>query len=72
MRIASWMCSAPTYGVSWFLGNDYSDEKKLDIIDNYSSLKIGDGAIVLVDKDFNVAQGHNNGGISAEDSGVSR
>jgi len=43
------------YGVTWVMGNDYSDGK-MDIVDAYASHSITDGAIVLVDKKFNVAQ----------------
>jgi len=42
------------YGVTWTLGNDYDDGKG-DIINAYSSYSIADGAIVLIDKDFRVA-----------------
>jgi hypothetical protein len=42
------------YGVTWTLGNDYDDGKG-DIIDAYSSYSITDGAIVLIDKNFRVA-----------------
>jgi len=53
------------YGVSWVLGNDYSD-KALEIVNSYVPFEIGDGAIVLIDKTFNIAKIHN-GGISAAD-----
>jgi peroxiredoxin len=43
------------YAVTWTLGNDY-DDGTLDIIDAYSSYSIADGAIVLIDRNFNVAQ----------------
>jgi len=42
------------YGVTWTLGNDYDDGKG-DIINAYSSYSIADGAIVLIDKNFRVA-----------------
>jgi hypothetical protein len=42
------------YGVTWALGNDY-DDGKADIIDAYSSYSIADGAIVLIDRNFDVA-----------------
>ncbi len=42
------------YGVTWTLGNDYDDGKG-DIINAYSSYSIADGAIVLIDKNFDVA-----------------
>ncbi len=48
------------YGVSWIMGNDYAD-KTLDIVNNYVPFKIGDGTVVLIDKDFNVAEVYNNG-----------
>lgn len=47
------------YGVSWIMGNDYAD-KTLDIVNNYVQFKIGDGTVVLVDKNFNVAEVYNN------------
>jgi len=43
------------YGVTWTLGNDYDDGKG-DIINAYSSYSIADGAIVLIDRNFNIAQ----------------
>jgi hypothetical protein len=44
------------YGVTWFLGNDYEDEKT-DIVKAYAdAYSIQDGAIVVIDKTFNVAQ----------------
>lgn len=52
------------YGVSWILGNDYADET-LDIVNAYVPYEIGDGAIVLIDKTFNIAQVYN-GGVAAE------
>jgi hypothetical protein len=42
------------YGVTWTLGNDY-DDGKADIINAYSSYSIADGAIVLIDRNFDVA-----------------
>ncbi len=48
------------YGVSWILGNDYAD-KTLEIVNNYVPFKIGDGTVVLIDKNFNVAEVYNNG-----------
>ena len=46
------------YGVTWVMGNDYSDGK-MDIVDAYASHSITDGTIVLVDKRLNVAQVYN-------------
>jgi peroxiredoxin len=51
------------YGVSWILGNDYSDQA-LEIVNSYVPFEIGDGAVVLVDKDFKIAEVYN-GGVSA-------
>jgi len=42
------------YGVIWTLGNDF-DDRKADIINAYSSYSIADGAIVLIDRNFDVA-----------------
>jgi len=44
-----------TYGITWFLGNDY-DDGKMDIVDAYAAHSINDGTIVLIDKTFHVAQ----------------
>ena len=47
------------YGISWVLGNDY-DDKKMDIVDAYvNACSIKDGAIVLIDKAFNIAEVYN-------------
>jgi peroxiredoxin len=43
------------YAVTWTLGNDY-DDGKADIIDAYSSYSIADGAIVLIDRNFKIAE----------------
>jgi hypothetical protein len=43
------------YAVTWTLGNDY-DDGKADIVNAYSSCSIADGAIVLVDRNFKIAQ----------------
>ncbi len=43
------------YAVTWTLGNDY-DDGKADIVNAYSSYSIADGAIVLIDKNFDVAE----------------
>lgn len=43
------------YAVSWILGNDY-DDGKADIVNAYSSYSIADGAIVLIDRNLNVAE----------------
>jgi len=43
------------YAVTWTLGNDY-DDGKADIVNAYSSYSIADGAIVLIDRNFNVAE----------------
>ena len=51
------------YGVTWTLGNDYTDGA-LEIVNSYVPFQIGDGAIVLIDKTFNIAEIYN-GGISA-------
>lgn len=53
-----------TYGISWVLGNDY-DDGALDIVNAYVPHEIGDGSVVLIDKDFNVAQVYR-GGVGAE------
>jgi peroxiredoxin len=52
------------YGVAWALGNDYADGV-LDIVNSYIPYSIGDGAVVLIDRDFNVAQVYT-GGVSAQ------
>jgi hypothetical protein len=44
--------------ITWILGNDY-DDGKMDIIDAYTSYRIEDGTIILVDKMLNVAQVYN-------------
>jgi hypothetical protein len=41
------------YAVTWTLGNDY-DDGVADIISAYSSYSITDGAIVLIDRNFNI------------------
>ncbi len=51
------------YGVTWPLGNDYADSV-LDIVNAYVPYEIGDGSIVLIDKNFNVAQVFS-GGVDA-------
>jgi peroxiredoxin len=43
------------YAVTWTLGNDY-DDGTADIISAYSSYSIADGAIVLIDRNFKVAE----------------
>ena len=43
------------YGITWVLGNDY-DDGKLDIVDAYTSYKITDGTILLIDKSFDVVE----------------
>jgi len=43
------------YAVTWTLGNDYDDGKG-DIVSAYSSYSIADGAIVLIDRNFNIAE----------------
>ena len=43
------------YAVTWTLGNDY-DDGKADIVNAYSSYSIADGAIVLIDRNFNIAE----------------
>jgi peroxiredoxin len=43
------------YTVTWTLGNDY-DDGKADIVNAYSSYSIADGAIVLIDRNFNIAE----------------
>ena len=43
------------YAVTWTLGNDY-DDGKADIVDAYSSYSIADGAIVLIDRNFKIAE----------------
>ncbi|MGB9756666.1 MAG: peroxiredoxin family protein [Candidatus Bathyarchaeales archaeon] len=44
-----------SYGITWFLGNDY-DDQKLDIIDAYTSYSIRDGTVILIDKTLHVAE----------------
>jgi peroxiredoxin len=47
------------YGISWALGNDY-DDKKMDIVEAYvNACSIKDGAIVVIDKAFNIAEVYN-------------
>jgi len=47
------------YGITWALGNDY-DDKKMDIVDTYvNACSIKDGAIVLIDKAFTIAEVYN-------------
>jgi len=53
-----------SYGVSWIMGNDYADGV-LEVVNSYAPFQIGDGAIVLIDKNFNIAQIYN-GGVSAD------
>ena len=43
------------YGITWILGNDYSDGT-LDAVEAYESYSIQDGTIILIDKAFNVDQ----------------
>ena len=43
------------YGITWILGNDYSDGV-LDIVNAYVPQGIGDASVVLIDKNFNIAQ----------------
>ena len=43
------------YGITWVLGNDY-DDGKLDIVDAYTSYKITDGAILLINKSLDVVE----------------
>jgi hypothetical protein len=43
------------YAVTWTLGNDM-DDGKADIVNAYSSYSIADGAVVLIDRDFNIVQ----------------
>jgi len=43
------------YAVTWTLGNDY-DDGKADIVNAYSSYSIADGAIVLIDRNFKIAE----------------
>lgn len=47
------ICS--NYAVTWTLGNDYDDGIG-DIVSAYSSYSITDGAIVLIDRNFNIAE----------------
>lgn len=51
------------YDVSWILGNDYSDGA-LEIVNSYVPFEIGDGTVVLLDKNSNIAQVYN-GGVAA-------
>jgi len=43
------------YAVTWTLGNDYDDGKG-DIVNAYSSYSIADGAIVLIDRNFEISK----------------
>ena len=43
------------YAVTWALGNDY-DDGKADIVNAYSAYSIADGAIVLIDRNFEIAE----------------
>lgn len=43
------------YAVTWTLGNDM-DDGKADIVNAYSTYSIADGAIVLIDRNFNIVQ----------------
>jgi len=52
------------YGVTWALGNDYEDGT-LEIVNSYVPFGIGDGTIVLVDKDRNIAEIYNQGVASS-------
>ena len=52
------------YGVSWILGNDY-DDGALDIVNAYGPHEIGDGSVVLVDRNFNIVQVYTQG-VSSE------
>jgi peroxiredoxin len=42
------------YGITWRMGNDY-DDGTMEIFNAYATYSIQDGAIVLIDKAFNVA-----------------
>jgi hypothetical protein len=44
-----------TYGITWLFGNDLGDGK-IDIFDAYKDYSIDDGTIILIDKEFNIAQ----------------
>jgi len=52
------------YGVTWILGNDY-DDGALDIVNAYVPHGIGDGSVVLVDRNFNIVQVYTQG-VSSE------
>jgi peroxiredoxin len=52
------------YGVNWVFGNDYEDGA-LEIINSYTPFSIGDGAVVLIDKDFKIAEVYN-GGVTSD------
>ena len=52
------------YGVTWALGNDYEDGA-LEIVNSYVPFGIGDGTIILVDKDHNIAEIYNQGVASS-------
>jgi hypothetical protein len=62
VTVAATTCAASSletirsdYAVTWTLGNDY-DDGKADIVSAYSSYSIADGAIVLIDRNFNIAE----------------
>jgi len=42
------------YGVTWLYGNDYADGKA-DVFNAYRDYDIGDGTIIIIDKNLNVA-----------------
>lgn len=44
-----------SYGITWVLGNDY-DDYTLEIVNAYSGYSIGDGTVILIDKNFRVDQ----------------
>lgn len=52
------------YAVTWLLGNDYADGV-LEIVNSYVPFGIGDGTVILVDKDHNIAEIYNQGVASS-------
>ncbi len=63
----SWLRS--TYGISWFLGNDY-DDGTVDIAQNYGMY--GDGTIIVIDKDFQVHEAYGDVGVSTIKSKINQ
>jgi len=52
------------YAVSWILGNDFADGV-LEIVNSYVPFGIGDGTVILVDNNHNIAEIYNQGVASS-------